>query len=129
MSNAEQVVRDLLTALEGTDYDKNRLAFGEALTDDCEWANTGFPTAEGKEACLGLFDAFNKMAGFAGLTVDWVACAANGDTVVTERIDHLHNAAGERLLSIPLAGTLVVRDGKIAAWRDYFDPRPLLGGA
>jgi limonene-1,2-epoxide hydrolase len=25
-------------------------------------------------------------------------------------------------------GVLEVRDGKISLWRDYFDPRPLLGG-
>jgi limonene-1,2-epoxide hydrolase len=46
--------------------------------------------------------------------------------VVTERVDHLLNPAGEVLASIPLAGTLVVRDAKIAVWRDYFDPRPFV---
>lgn len=126
MSNAEQVVRDFLASVAGTDYDKNRQAFAEGITDDCVWQNSGFPVAEGKQACLDLFDMFHNAAGFAGLTVDWLACAANGDTVVTERIDHLHTAAGEPIVSLALAGTLVVRDGKIAAWRDYFDPRPLL---
>lgn len=127
MSNAEQVVRDFFTGLEATDYAKTRQAFAESVTDDCVWQNSGFPTAEGKEACLALFDQFNQGFGLTGLTVEWLACGVGGDSVVTERIDHLHNAAGERLMSLALAGTLVVRDGKIAAWRDYFDPRPLLG--
>ncbi len=127
MSNAETVVRDFLSSLGGTDYQKTRAAFEEALTEDCVWANTGFPAAEGKAACVALFDAFNAASGFVGITVDWVACAANGDTVVTERVDHLIDPTGKVIVTLVLAGTLVVRDGKIAAWRDYFDPRPLLG--
>jgi limonene-1,2-epoxide hydrolase len=127
MSNAEQVVRDFFDRLAVTDFEKGRLAFGEMITDDCTWANTGFPTAAGKDACLATWDGFNQAFGFTGVRVETIAIAASGDTVVTERIDHLLNAAGEVLASIPLAGTLVVRDGQIAAWRDYFDPRPFVG--
>jgi len=49
-----------------------------------------------------------------------------GDQVLTERIDHLDDESGNRIASLPVAGTLEVRGGKIVAWRDYFDPRPLL---
>jgi limonene-1,2-epoxide hydrolase len=127
VSSAEQVVRDFFGRLEVSDFDKGRLAFGEMITDDCQWANSGFPTAEGKDACLALWDGFHQASGFAGIRVDMIAIGSTGDTVVTERIDHLLKPTGEVIVSIPLAGTLVVRDGKIAAWRDYFDPRPLLG--
>ena len=129
MSNAEQVVRQFFDRVSGTDFDKNRALFAESITEDCEWANTGFPTAQGREACLATWDAFHQGSGFTGLTVDWIAAATaeDGVTVLTERVDHLHDANGKNLLSIPLAGTLVVRDQKIAAWRDYWDPRPALG--
>ncbi|HEX3828912.1 MAG TPA: limonene-1,2-epoxide hydrolase family protein [Sporichthyaceae bacterium] len=127
MSDAEQVVKDFLVHLEVSDFDKGRLVFAEAIAEDCRWANSGFPTAEGKDACLALWDAFHQASGFVGLRVDMIAIGSAGDTVVTERVDHLLNSAGEVIVSIPLAGTLVVRAGKIAAWRDYFDPRPLLG--
>lgn len=127
MSNAELVVADFFARLDVADFEKSRLAFAESITDDCVWQNSGFPTCEGKDACLGLYDGFNQNAGFVGLRVEMIAAAASGDTVVTERIDHLLNASGEVFASLPLAGVLVVRDGKIAAWRDYFDPRPLLG--
>ena len=60
MSNAEQVVRDFFGRLEVTDFEKGRLAFGEMITDDCSWANTGFPTAQGKDACLATWDGFNQ---------------------------------------------------------------------
>lgn len=128
MSSAESVVRDFLGAFDSTDSAKNRAIFEESITDDCQWANTGFPTAEGKEACLATWDGFFTPGGLAGMRVQWVACAVNGDTVVTERVDHLLAGDGSVALSIPVAGTLVARDGKIAAWRDYWDPRPALGG-
>jgi limonene-1,2-epoxide hydrolase len=127
VSNAEQVVKDFFGRLEVSDFDKSRLAFAESITDDCQWVNTGFPTCDGKEACLALWDGFNQSSGFAGLRVDIIAIGSTGDTVVTERIDHLIGPSGEVIASVPLAGTLVVRDGKIAAWRDYFDPRPFVG--
>ena len=59
--------------------------------------------------------------------MDLIAIGSTGDTVVTERIDHLIGPSAEVIASVPLAGALVVRDGKIAAWRDYFDPRPFVG--
>ncbi len=45
--------------------------------------------------------------------------AASGDVVLTERVD-VFNAPGTRL-ELPVMGTFELRDGKIAAWRDYFD--------
>ena len=44
---------------------------------------------------------------------------ADGDTVMTERVDVfvLPNVT----IELPVMGTFEVRDGKIAKWRDYFD--------
>ena len=44
---------------------------------------------------------------------------ATGNTVLTERVDVfvLPNAT----IELPVMGTFEVKDGKIAAWRDYFD--------
>jgi limonene-1,2-epoxide hydrolase len=44
---------------------------------------------------------------------------ASGDVVMNERVDRFENAGKE--MSIPVVGVFVVRDGKIAEWRDYFD--------
>ena len=45
--------------------------------------------------------------------------AANGPVVMTERVDvfKLPNKSFE----LPVMGTFEVSDGKIKAWRDYFD--------
>jgi limonene-1,2-epoxide hydrolase len=44
---------------------------------------------------------------------------ADGDVVLTERVDTFE--IGGRTITLPVMGTFEVRDGKIAAWRDYFD--------
>lgn len=45
--------------------------------------------------------------------------AAAGDVVLTERVDVFTFPNGR--IELPVSGTFELRDGKIAAWRDYFD--------
>ncbi len=45
--------------------------------------------------------------------------AADGSTVLTERVDVFTFPNGR--IELPVMGTFEVMDGKIAAWRDYFD--------
>lgn len=92
------------------------------------WSNTGLPTAEGKEASKATMQSFIDGYNLDKLTVEYVGIATSGDAVLTERIDHLDAADGSRLMSLPVSGTLVVQDGKITQWRDYFDPTPFLQG-
>lgn len=44
---------------------------------------------------------------------------SSGNIVVNERIDRF--ARGDRAVELPVTGVFEVHDGKIAAWRDYFD--------
>jgi len=44
--------------------------------------------------------------------------ASRGDVVLTERVRFV---VGGKEIALPVAGVFEVRDGKIAAWRDYFD--------
>jgi limonene-1,2-epoxide hydrolase len=48
-----------------------------------------------------------------------VSIAADGGTVLTERVDVFRLPGKD--ISLPVMGTFDVVDGKIAAWRDYFD--------
>ena len=45
--------------------------------------------------------------------------AANGPVVMTERVD-VFKLPGKSF-ELPVMGTFEVKDGKISAWRDYFD--------
>jgi limonene-1,2-epoxide hydrolase len=47
------------------------------------------------------------------------AIAADGGTVLTERVDVFTFPNGR--IELPVMGTFEVADGKITAWRDYFD--------
>jgi limonene-1,2-epoxide hydrolase len=40
--------------------------------------------------------------------------------VLTERVDNFDLAGGKKL-SLPVMGTFEIENGKIQAWRDYFD--------
>jgi limonene-1,2-epoxide hydrolase len=51
---------------------------------------------------------------------EMINIAAAGDTVLTERLDMIKAPTGE-VMGVPVMGTFVVRDGKIARWTDYWD--------
>ena len=53
------------------------------------------------------------------ITFEMRGIASAGDTVFTERVDHFKMMG--KTISLPVAGVFEVRNGKIAAWRDYFD--------
>ena len=45
--------------------------------------------------------------------------AADGDAVLTERLDMIRTPSSVQ--GVPVMGTFVLRDGKIAGWTDYSD--------
>lgn len=122
--NAEAVVRGFFEEMSR----KGGLisAVQNWCADDCRWENTGLPTAENKAAMLALMQGFIDGYQLDHIAIDLPAIAINGDTVITERVDHLNRADGSTILSLALAGVLVVRNGKVVRWSDYFDPRPFL---
>jgi limonene-1,2-epoxide hydrolase len=48
-----------------------------------------------------------------------MAVLADGEIVMTERVDHFIGT--EQTISSPVMGAFEVHDGAITAWRDYFD--------
>jgi limonene-1,2-epoxide hydrolase len=112
-SEAEQTVRACLAALET--HDSARLR--PYLTDDVVYHNIPVDPADGLEATLAFLDGFFGM--FSGTTVDIVHLAVRDDVVLTERVDTL--TLGEHTAALPVMGTFELRDGRISAWRDYFD--------
>ena len=127
MPNALETVEGFFRSLEADKLDEFIDAFRSGVTDDFVWANSGFPTCNGPEEAVKFLENFATKVPLVGLRVEMVTAAINGEDVVTERVDHFLGSGGIILASLPMAGTLVVREGKVAQWRDYFDPRPLLG--
>jgi limonene-1,2-epoxide hydrolase len=89
----------------------------EYFTDDAIYHNIPVEPAVGPEAIKAVFAMFTT--GVERIEFRLLNIAADGDTVMTERVDVfvLPNVT----IELPVMGTFEVRDGKIAAWRDYFD--------
>ena len=107
--DAERTVRDCLAALESHDSALLR----PFLTDDVVYHNIPVDPAVGLEATIAFFGMFNATS------VDILHLAVRDDVVLTERVDTL--TLGDSAAPLPVMGTFELRDGKICAWRDYFD--------
>ena len=98
---------------------------GEAIRayfrPDTVWENVGLATTTGPEEAIALNAGFAESFGMAAMRVDYLAIAETGNKVLTERTDHFLDADGNVINSFNVMGILEVEDGKIAAWRDYFD--------
>ena len=68
--------------------------------------------------------AWETLLGFimgqaTGVTFDIKHIVGEGNIVLTERVDTFQ--MGDKSVVLDVMGTFELRDGKIAAWRDFFD--------
>jgi limonene-1,2-epoxide hydrolase len=113
MPSAEQVVRDFCAAASTRDPEILRRFF----SDDIVYHNIPMDPAEGIEATMGVVGMFVSMCDALEFEVHHLA--SDGSTVLTERTDHF--TIKGRSAPLPVMGAFQVVDGKITAWRDYFD--------
>jgi limonene-1,2-epoxide hydrolase len=111
--DAEQVVRDLCDAFAKHDAEALRPFF----TDDVVYHNIPMEPAVGIDATIAFIEGFFAMCDH--MTIETLHLAVRDNVVLTERIDTFK--VGDIVAPLPLMGTFEVRDGKISAWRDYFD--------
>jgi len=92
------------------------------FTSDTHYENVGMSDTRGIDEALSFIQAFESSCGcHVSIRVTTLASASNGNTVLNERIDEVLNDKGEVISTIRLMGIFDVADGKITAWRDYFD--------
>lgn len=91
------------------------------FTEATVWENVGLARTTGQDEAIALNHQLMDSFGLATIRVDNLAVATTGSKVLTERIDHMVAADGTVLFSAPVMGIFEIADGKIAAWRDYFD--------
>jgi limonene-1,2-epoxide hydrolase len=88
------------------------------LADDVVYQNVGMPAATGIESVIqNLAGQFAMIPNYEYQTINVVA---DGDLVMNERLDFVTGPDG-KAHGLPVMGTFVVRDGKIARWTDYWD--------
>jgi limonene-1,2-epoxide hydrolase len=91
------------------------------FTDDAVYHNIPLPPVTGKENIAENLASYIRPGkpGVEGIDFQLVNIAADGPVVLTERWDVFK--LFDDSFGIGVMGTFEVRDGKISAWRDYFD--------
>jgi limonene-1,2-epoxide hydrolase len=110
---AELVVRNMCDAFALHDAQ----ALREFFTEDVVYHNIPMDPAIGIEATIGFIEGFFAMC--EGMVIETLNLAVSGNIVLTERVDTF--TVGSKVATLPVMGTFEIRDGKISAWRDYFD--------
>ncbi|MBA2326185.1 MAG: nuclear transport factor 2 family protein [Actinobacteria bacterium] len=113
MSSPTEIVRKFCDAWSANDLDA-LMAF---FTDDALYHNIPVDPITGVDAIRTTIAGFTQGVDKIEFRVDNIA--ADGDVVLTERVDVFHLPGNT--IELPVMGTFEVTDGKIVAWRDYFD--------
>jgi limonene-1,2-epoxide hydrolase len=94
---------------------------------DTVWENHGMVTTTGPDEGKALMQGF-MAKGIVSMEFEVLAIAADGNKVLTERIDHAFDGDGNEVAAFRVMGIFEVDDdGKLAAWRDYFDVNAMAG--
>lgn len=112
-NDSERIVNDFCKAWSRRNLDELMGFFAE----DAVYHNIPMPPAKGKDAIRNVINTFLPMASAVEFKV--LKTAASGDLVMNERVDIFQ--MGNKRVELPVAGAFEVRNGKIVAWRDYFD--------
>ena len=108
-----KIVEEFVAAFKEQDVE----AIMSFFTEDAVYHNMPGEPATGIEAVRALIESYVPTA----TSIDWeiLAIAETGSTVLTERVDRF--VFGSTPVAVPVMGAFEIRDGKISAWRDYFD--------
>ena len=117
----EALVRSFCEAFSRRDIDELLTYFAEGAV----YHNIPFAPITGRDAIRAAFETFVPTSPEIEFVL--LHTASSGSVVFTERIDKL-SLRGTKV-ALPVAGVFEVADGKITAWRDYFDVQQLTSAA
>lgn len=87
------------------------------FTSKTVWINEGLSTTSGIEEAIKR----PRSPDVAAVHFDMLAIAADGNSVLTERLDRFVRADGSEIAALKVMGIFEVEGDCIVAWRDYFD--------
>ena len=115
MSNNAAITTDFINAWNARDLD----AIMSFFTEDAEYTNIPMgPPNVGRAAIRTFIEGFIGSAEAIEFTIHHQVEGQDG-IVMNERTDRI-NLAG-KVIELPVMGVYEFSDGKISAWRDYFD--------
>ena len=95
--------------------------FAELMAQDCIYYDVPFPRAQaiGPKAAHAKLSPMQKDCDI-GLEV--VSIVGEANTVMAERVEHFRNKTNAvEPFELPVVGVFELADGKIKAWRDYWE--------
>jgi limonene-1,2-epoxide hydrolase len=117
METATQVVQDFVDRFVAAWPTGDAATVAALFSDDASYHNGPLDPVHGRDAIQATVSGFMAMGG--NVTVETVNLLADERTVMTERIDHF--TIDDRTISLSVMGIFEIEDGRIVAWRDYFD--------
>lgn len=101
--------------------DNGKGAIRRWFTPKTVWVNEGVSTTTGIEEAMSFIERPGRSPDIAAVHFDMLAIAADGNRVLTERVDRFVRADGSTIAAAKLMGIFEVEGTCIVAWRDYFD--------
>ena len=113
MSDNTELVSAFCRAWSNRDVDELLGYFAE----DAVYHNMPMPPIQGKPAIKAILQQIVSPTSW----IQWetLNIAEAGNVVFTERVDRFEMAG--KKVELPVAGVFEIENGKIKAWRDYFD--------
>lgn len=105
--------------------DGGRPAIRRWFSQKTVWDNVGIASTTGIDEAIGFIDELEKSAGIATVRIEMLAIAADGNRVLTERLDIFERADGSEIGRTALMGIYELDGEHIAAWRDYAHPNAM----
>ena len=115
----EETVQRFCAAFSRRDVDELCAFF----TPDAVYHNIPMAPAEGIDAIRASLEMFVPTSPY--IEFEMVNIASAGRIVFTERVDRME--FGGKAVELPVTGVFELQDGRIKAWRDYFDMQMFLG--
>lgn len=114
MASAGEIVSAFVGEFDAVHPDPRVLV--KYFTDDAVYHNMPMEPAVGIDAVREALVGVSQLSHSGWETVHQ---AVNGDVVLNERVDRFE--LDGKAVEVLVCGVFEIRDGKIAAWRDYFD--------
>jgi limonene-1,2-epoxide hydrolase len=113
MPSGIALIEDFVDAFNHKDVDRIMTFF----TDDAVYHNLPMEPVRGAAAVRKAIEAYVPTS----TSIDWeiLHISQAGETVLTERVDRF--VIGGKSIALPVMGAFDLDQGKIKAWRDYFD--------
>jgi limonene-1,2-epoxide hydrolase len=119
--DCDRLVRDFCAAWGSADLDTIMDGFAE----DAVYHNIPLAPTKGKVEIRAFIEGFLKMSP-KGIDFEILNQVSTGNLVLNERVDTFENDG--KKTSAPVCGVFELdKNGKISAWRDYFDMGAIQG--